>query len=64
MIRFLLLGAGITLLILGIGRLIYDFGRIKGASDPNSVQNKKGIIAALGSIIFGIFLILRNINKK
>ncbi len=64
MIRFLLLGAGIALLIFGIGRLIYDFGRIRGASDPNSVHIKKGLIAALGSIILGLLLIFRNTRKE
>jgi hypothetical protein len=64
MIRYILLGAGVTLVILGIGRLIYDYGRIKGSSDPNFHQIKKGVIAALGSIVLGILLILKNTNKK
>ena len=63
MIRYLLLGAGVTLLILGAVRLIYEFGRHKGTNEPYKTANKKGLLAAIGAVLLGIVLIYRNTRK-
>ena len=62
MIRFVLLGMGVTLLILGAGYLVWYIGRIKG-SGQTTIPDKKGLLAAIGAILIGALLIFRNKDK-
>jgi uncharacterized membrane protein YobD (UPF0266 family) len=64
MIRFLLLGAGILFLVLGTVYTFYYVGRIKGTTDIDSSQGKKGLIAALGFVLLGVLLIFSGTRKK
>jgi hypothetical protein len=64
MVKFLLLGFGILLLIWGTGYAFYNIGRLKGTTDNNSVQAKKGLMAALGFALLGILLIFSGTRKK
>jgi hypothetical protein len=62
MIRFILLGTGVTLLILGAGYLVWLLGRIKGSGQITS-ENKKGLFAAFGALLIGILLIFKFKDK-
>jgi hypothetical protein len=62
MIRFILLGIGISLLIFGAGYLVWLAGRIKG-SGQITTENKKGLFAAIGALLIGILLILKFKDK-
>jgi hypothetical protein len=62
MIRFILLGIGVSLLILGAGYLIWLLGRIKGSGQFTS-ENKKGLFAAIGAILLGILLLFKLKDK-
>jgi hypothetical protein len=64
MIKFILLGSGITLIILGVSYVIYFIGKQIGNNQPVSTANKKGLLAAFGAIILGAFLVYKNTKKS
>ena len=64
MIKFIFLGSGITLIILGLGYVVYFFGKQIGNNQQISIANKKGLLAAIGAIILGAFLVYKNTKKS
>ncbi len=64
MIKFIILGSGITLIILGVGYVVYFIGKQLGNNQPVSSSNKKGLLTAIGAIILGSFLIYKNTKKN
>jgi hypothetical protein len=63
MIRFVLLGAGITLLILGVGYLLVMLNKIRNNHTITPSQ-KKSLLAALGAALLGFLLIYRNYKSR
>jgi hypothetical protein len=64
MIKFILIGSGITLIILGLGYVIYFIGKQLKNNQPVSAANKKGLLAAIGAILLGTFIVYKNTRKN
>jgi cytochrome c biogenesis protein CcdA len=64
MIKFILLGSGISLIILGLGYVIYFIGKHLGNNQPVSSANKKGLLTAIGAIVLGAFIVYKNTKKN
>jgi hypothetical protein len=62
MIKFVLLGAGITLLILGIGYILVYIFKVCNNHIITSAH-KKGLLAAIGAAIVGALLVYKNYKK-
>jgi hypothetical protein len=61
MIRFILLGAGITLLILGIGYIFGIIVKVRNKQEITPAQ-KKGLLAAGLAALVGLLLVYKNYN--
>lgn len=62
MIKFALLGAGIVLLILGIGYILVFIYKVRNNRDITTAH-KKGLLAAIAATIIGFLLVYKNSKK-
>jgi hypothetical protein len=63
MIKFVLLGVGVVLLILGVGYILIFVFKVRN-NHTITTAHKKGLLAAIGAAIVGFLLIYKNYQSK
>jgi hypothetical protein len=63
MIKLLVLLLGISIIVLGVIYIIRQLFKLQKGTITSQDINKKGLLAAIGAIILGAFLVYKNTNK-
>jgi hypothetical protein len=64
MLKFIILGAAITVLVFAVGYIIYYISKAIRTKQPMSANEKRGLLAAIGAVLLSALVIYKQTRKN